>query len=118
MRIFVGVCALVLVLGACSDAKKASEVPPAAISTSQYRGMSCSQLRAEATLIRKRTPALEAAVEKAYKHDKNMEAVTWILFWPAVFAMDGNDSESHALSQARGELEAIHAMMESKGCRM
>jgi hypothetical protein len=78
--------------------------------------MSCRQLQAEAEIVRARTPGLEAAVERTYKDDKAMEAVTWILFWPAVFAMDGNDAEARQLAQAKGQLESISAVMRSKGC--
>ena len=53
-----------------------------------------------------------------HKQDKNVEAVTWILFWPAVFAMDGNDAEAGRLSQAKGEAEAIKSAMKTRGCRM
>ena len=51
-------------------------------------------------------------------NDKSMEAVTWILFWPAVFVMDGNDAEASRLAQAKGEAEAILAAMISKNCQM
>jgi hypothetical protein len=61
---------------------------------------------------------LEASVDKSYKQDKNLEAVTWILFWPAMFAMDGNDEEAERLSKAKGEADAIKSAMEARGCRM
>lgn len=104
-------------LSACSDAKNSAEVAPQYVPTSTYSSMSCKQLRAEAELIRSQTPALAAAVEKSYKHDKNMEAVTWILFWPAAFAMHGNDAETAQLATAKGQIESIGAVMRSKGCK-
>lgn len=105
-----------IALTACSDAQKASEVAPDYVPTSQYQDMSCRQLRAEAEAIKARTPALERAVDKAYQHDKNMEAVTWILFWPAALAMDGNDAEAQKLAEAKGQVEAIGTSMRAKGC--
>lgn len=114
---WISVIALIGV-SACSDAKTASEVAPELVSPSTYSNLSCRQLRAEAEMIRERTPALSAAVDKAYNDDKAMEAVAWILFWPAAIAIDGNDTESAQLSRAKGQLEAITYQMRSKGCKV
>ena len=102
---------------ACSDAQKASEVVPASISTTSFSDLSCNQLRSEVRLLEPSIPKLEAAVDKDYKRDKTLEAVTWILFWPAVFAMDGNDGEVGDLSTARGKLKAVEEQMRLKGCK-
>ncbi len=108
----------VLVVSACSNAKTSSEVAPELVSPSMYRGLSCRELRAEAKAIKDATPALAAAVDKEYNNDKTLEAVTWILFWPAAFAMDGNENEAAQLSRAKGQLEAITVQMKNKGCRI
>lgn len=76
------------------------------------------ELRNEAVLIKNGTPAIAAAVDKAYNQDKTMEAVTWILFWPAALAINGNDSEAGQLARAKGQLEAIRLQMKSKGCKI
>jgi hypothetical protein len=107
-----------VLLTACSDAKTSSEVAPELVSPSMYRGMSCRELRTEAKAVKDATPALAAAVDKEYENDKALEAVTWILFWPAAFAMDGNDAEAAQLARAKGQLEAITAQMKNKGCRL
>jgi uncharacterized protein YcfL len=105
-------------LQACSDAKKASEVTAAYVPSSAYTSMSCNNLRAEDLRLRRSVSDMSSSVDKEYKSDKTMEAVTWILFWPAAFAMDGNDAEAAKLSQAKGEAEAIRAAMIAKNCRM
>jgi hypothetical protein len=107
-----------LTLGACSDAQKSSEVAASYVPTSKYENMSCRNLRVEGERLRASLGNLEASVDKAYKQDKNMEAVTWILFWPAAFAMDGNDAEARQLSAAKGEAEAIRAAQLNKGCKL
>lgn len=112
------VCAAVFLLGACSNAQKAVEVEPEFVSSQKYTSMSCHKLREEAERVKASVSGLETSVDKAYKDDKTMEAVTWILFWPAVFAMDGNDEEAAKLSKAKGEAQAITAAMQSKRCRM
>jgi uncharacterized lipoprotein YehR (DUF1307 family) len=104
-------------LSACSDAQKASEVTAQYVPATQYDRMSCRALAEEAARLQSSVAGMEAEVDKAYKQDKTMEAVTWILFWPAVFAMDGNETEAGRLAQARGEAEAIRTAMTQKGCR-
>ena len=79
--------------------------------------MSCNNLRAKDLRLRSSVSKMSSSVDKEYNKDKAMEAVTWILFWPAVFAMDGNDAETAQLSQAKGEAEAIRAVMIAKNCR-
>ena len=107
-----------ITLGACSDAQKSSEVAASYVPTSKYENMSCRNLRVEGERLRASLGNLEASVDKAYKQDKNMEAVTWILFWPAALAMDGNDAEARQLAAAKGEAEAIRAAQLNKGCRL
>lgn len=107
-----------VILSACSSAQQSTEVAPAFVSSTKYSGMSCSNLRNEGERLRASVSNLEASVDKAYKQDKTMEAVTWILFWPAVFAMDGNEAEAKQLANAKGEAEAIRAEMIRKGCRL
>lgn len=118
MRSAILLCCLVGAVSACSKAKTSSEVAPQLISPASYSGMSCNQLRAEAELIKNSTPALSAAVDAAYKQDKAIEAVTWILFWPAAIAMDGNDAEAAELAKAKGQLEAVTKQMQTKGCKV
>lgn len=115
---FLCVLAAMTAITACSDAKKANEVDAEFVSADKYRGMSCSQLRSEAKRLSDSLGDLEASVDQSYKQDKNLEAVTWLLFWPAMLAMDGNDEETARLSKAKGEAEAIKSAMQARGCRM
>ena len=107
-----------LMLQACSSAQKASEVTAAYVPSTVYSSMSCNNLRAEDLRLRRSVSEISRSVDKEYKNDKTMEAVTWILFWPAVFAMDGNEAEAANLSQAKGEADAVRAAMIAKKCRM
>ena len=107
---------LLLIVAGCSSAKTASEVLPSYVSSTQYTHMSCSSLRAEDLRLRRSAVNLGAAVDKDYKRDKTMEAVGWIIFWPALFAMDGNKEEAAALAQVKGEAEAIRSAMISNRC--
>ena len=113
MRV-VGIVILGLTLIGCSGAKKASEVGTAYIPASAYSHLSCDQLIREAEILRARTPALAAAVDDHRSDQTAVEAVTWILFWPAAFALDDGSAKSQELANARGQLEAIQMNLRSK----
>lgn len=106
------------ILMACSSAQRSSEVSASYVSSANYMRMSCSNLRSEAERVRASVADLERATDDAYQDDKTMEVVTWLLFWPAAFAMDGNSAEASRLSEARGQAEAIRSAMTEKNCRM
>jgi PBP1b-binding outer membrane lipoprotein LpoB len=105
-----------LILGACSSAPKANEVSAAYVPASQYQSMTCEQLITEAESIRRSVPALESAVDKHRSNQTGVEVVTWLLFWPAAFALDKGEATSSQLAKAKGELEAISLAMKSKKC--
>ena len=103
-----------LTLIGCSGAKKASEVGTAYIPASTYSHLSCDQLVREAEMLRARTPALAAAVDDHRSDQTGVEAVTWILFWPAAFMLDDGSEKSQELANAKGQLEAIQMNLRSK----
>jgi hypothetical protein len=110
--------ACALTLAACSSAQKAAEVAPSFVSTTKYSNLSCSSLRNEAARVQSNVAKLERSVDKSYNRDKSAEAVAWILFWPAAFAMKGNDGEANQLSEAKGDADAIKTAMLEKGCKI
>ena len=115
--IIIATCAAIGLAG-CSSAQKANQVSANYVSSANYSNMSCSNLRSEAERVRASVSDLERATDAAYNEDKTMEAITWLLFWPAAFAMDGNSAETARLAEARGQAEAIRSATISKGCRM
>ena len=89
-----------LLLG-CSGAKNASEVSATYVPSSAYSHLSCDDLIREAELLRARTPALARAVDDHRSNQTGVEVVTWILFWPAAFALDDGSEKSQELANNR-----------------
>lgn len=112
------VAASLVALGGCSSAPKANEVSAAYIPSANYANLTCEQLVTEAEAVRRSVPALEQAVESHRSNQTGVEVVTWLLFWPAAFALDKGEKQSGELAKARGELEAISLAMKSKKCGM
>ncbi len=110
------ILASVGILAACSSAPKSNEVGAAYVPTTLYQNMTCEQLITEAESVRRAIPALESTVDKHHSNQKGVEIVTWILFWPAAFALDKGEANSAQLAKAKGEIEAISLAMKSKRC--
>ena len=108
--------ALFLTVTACTNAQRSTEITPQYVSTYKYDGMTCKQLRREADDIRYREPQLARRVDQHYQEQKDLESTAWILFWPAIFAMDDGTGQSDQLSRLRGEMEAITKVMRNKNC--
>lgn len=108
--------ACLAVLAGCSSAPKSNEVTATYVPTSNYKDFTCEQLVAEAEGIRRSVPALASAVDKHRSNQDGVELVTWILFWPAAFALDKGSDTSGQLAKAKGELEAVTLAMQTKGC--
>jgi uncharacterized protein YcfL len=114
--VMVTLLAAALICAGCSSAKKANEVSAAYVPIHRYSTMTCQQLVSEAEGLRRSTPALEAAVDSHRSQQTGVEVVTWILFWPAAFALDKGEKQSNELAQARGELQAIQQALLSNNC--
>lgn len=108
--------AVVAVAAGCSSAPKSNEVTAAYVPTSNYKDFTCEQLVAEAEGIRRSVPALASAVDKHRSNQDGVELITWILFWPAAFALDKGEENSGQLAKAKGELEAVTLAMQTKRC--
>ena len=115
MRIIISIIILIFLSG-CSGAKQSSQINKTYVSSAKYKNFSCEDLIAEAEIIRAREPALAAKVDQHYKSQKNTEAVTWLLFWPAAFWLDDGSEKAAELAAVRGELDAIRQAMMSKKC--
>ena len=104
------------VLISCSSAPKSTEVTSKYVPASRYSDLTCDQLISKAETIRARIPGAAAAVDQHRKNQTGVEWVTWLLFWPAAFALDDGSEMSSELAEAKGELEAVQQNLYSKNC--
>ncbi len=105
---------LAYIVSACSNAKTADEVDAAVVPTGEYEQMSCEELRTENRKAEQDLADKTAATNEAYRDDKTTEVVTWGLFLPAAFFMDGNSEEQKEQGEAQGRVIAIQDEIDSK----
>ena len=107
-----------LFLFGCSNAQRASEVSAVRIPVAPYLKMSCKELTTEQNVLLKEAQAITTQVDASYKSDKNTELVTWILFAPAAFMLDGNQEEAAKLAGVKGQLQSIQEAMKINECTL
>tara|TARA_B110000908_G_C10141581_1_gene397035 strand:- start:709 stop:1068 length:360 start_codon:yes stop_codon:yes gene_type:complete len=115
-KLFIYLPIFLMVLASCSTAQKSSEVQSIKFSVAPYLKMDCKELATEQSSLFKDAQALGAQVDKDYQSDKNAELVTWILFAPAAFWLDGNAEGAGRLASVKGQLEAVQDAMKVNKC--
>ena len=107
---------LATVLAGCSSAQKSSEVQATRAPVAPYLKMSCSELATEQSVLVREAEAARGSVDKAYDSDKTVEVVTWILFFPAALALEGNQEEAAKLASIKGQMEAVTEAQKINQC--
>ena len=114
LRLAVMASAIVIASGCASDPKKISA---AYVSPAQYRGWDCDQITDESAHIERRSIELYQSLKKDADADKWQMGVGLILFWPALFALEGGDGpEAAEYSRLKGEYEALRTVSVEKRC--
>ena len=98
---------MLFALVSCTTAKKSKDIPVVRISSAPYQKMTCAELATERRVVLQKVEAARRQVDDKYSSEKNTELVTWWLFAPAAFFLEGNASEAAAFAQAKGTYEAI-----------
>lgn len=89
------------------------------ISPNKYSGYQCDQIGAEMERVDRRTNELYNDLESENQADRAQFAVGMVLFWPALFFLEGGDDERAAeYSQLKGEFAALEQTSTEKRCGM
>ena len=107
---------LILVISGCSTAKKSNEVQAVRAPMAGYLKMTCQELITEQRILLSEVEASGIAVDKAEASDKTTELVTWILFAPAAFWLEGNEAEVAKFAAQKGQLDAINESLRINKC--
>ena len=83
----------------------------------RYQDWACRNLASEATSIDKRITELHGQLKKKAGDDQAQMAIGLILFWPALFFLEGGDGPQAAeFSRLMGERDAIDRVSRLKDC--
>lgn len=114
--VLLSVMAGVVGLTGCSTAKKSGDIAAVKSPVAPYLRMTCDELYTEQRVLTERLDSTRKAVDKAYSSDKTTEVVTWVLFAPAAFLLEGNQKEATEFSATKGQCEAVADAIDIKKC--
>jgi hypothetical protein len=111
---------LVIVLSilsiSCTTAKKASEINAVRPPIPPYLKLTCPELITEQRLLLTEVAASGVAVDKAQQSDMNTVIVTWLLFAPAAFFIEGNEVQASKYAAQKGQLDTINEALKVNKC--
>jgi hypothetical protein len=102
------------ILAGC--ATSSDKIAAAYVSPLQYQSYDCEQLSAESQRLHQRVTSLQGQVDSAAANDKAITGVGMILFWPALFALGGNQQQEADYGRLKGEHDAIQQAAVMKKC--
>ena len=109
--------AVAAILSGC--ASDPASISAASVSPVQYSGYDCAQVIADLDRVTKRANELNAELTKKADNDTAQMTVGMILFWPALFFLEGGDGpEAAEYARLKGEKEALEKTAISKQCEL
>ena len=110
------VFALLAVSGLCACASSSEKVAATYVSPLQYTSYSCPQLREESARVASRAAEAAGVQDQKRKDDQVVTAVGAVVFWPALFYIDGDNQKTAELARLKGEMEALERASIQKNC--
>lgn len=87
------------------------------VSPLQYEQYNCNQIGAETERVNRRAGELHGRLEKTANNDTAQMVVGAVLFWPALFFLEGGDGpEAAEYARIKGEKDALERVAVLKEC--
>src|SRR5690349_2137446 len=86
------------------------------VSPSAYSGMSCDQLREEASRVSSQAAAAVGEQNNKVARDAVAMTTALVLFWPAAFFVRGDQGNAGVVANLKGHMAAIEEVNRMKNC--
>ncbi len=107
--------AMSLVLVGCASSP--DKIGAAYVSPLQYQDFSCDQITAELSRVSRKANELRGNLKSEADSDTAQMAVGLVLFWPALFFLEGgDDARATEYARLKGEFEALEVTAIQKKC--
>lgn len=112
---YIGIGATAITLAGCASSP--DDMSAASVSPLKYRDYSCDQIAMEMDYTSEQTTKLYNQLEKKANDDAAQMTVGMVLFWPALFFLEGGDGPQAAeYSQLKGNYNALRRASIKKEC--
>jgi len=106
-----GVLVVAAALVGCATAPE--DIVPRYVPSDRYENKTCQELSVIQARLSSRIIMLQQAQRQAQQRDAAMVATSALLFWPAMFFIEGDGATAEELARMRGELDATMVAMET-----
>jgi len=114
MKKFLALLTTTLLIGCATQPK---DLPTAYVSPLQYQNYSCDQISMEMNRVSRKVNELRGDLKEEADNDSAQMALGLIIFWPALFFLEGGDGADAAeFSRLKGEFEALENISIQKSC--
>ena len=108
-------CSCVIIAAGC--ASNPDKIASAYVSPLQYKNASCDQIALEMDHVSRKTTEIYQRLKKERSKDNWQMGVGLVLFWPALFFLEGGDGpEAAEYSKLKGDFEALRSASVAKNC--
>lgn len=106
-------------LSVAGCASNPDKIDAAYVSPLKYKDFDCDQIALEMDYVGQRTTKLYSRLKKEHGKDQAQMGVGLVLFWPALFFLEGGDGpEAAEYAQLKGEFEALRENSVQKRCQI
>ena len=103
-----------LCLASCATAPE--KIGATYVSSLQYSGYDCDQLRMEMVHISSKVAEVSGAQKRQANNDAVAMGVGLVLFWPALFFLAGGNDRKAELGNLKGQYDALTEVAIQKKC--
>jgi len=112
---YLSILCMGMLLAACATPPE--KIAKAYVSPLQYKDYDCDQIAMETDRVSRRVQNLNTSLKKTASDDSAQMAVGMILFFPALFFLEGGDgAEAQEYARLKGESEALQTAAIQKKC--
>src|SRR5262245_45170124 len=97
-------------------ATKSTDIAPAYVSPTLYSNSTCPQLAEEARRVSARAALAAGVQDQKRSSDQVITTVSVIVFWPALFALNGDGPQAAEVARLKGEMQAVEEASNQKNC--
>jgi len=106
-----------IILSACASSP--DDLMASYVSPLQYQKYDCGQIEEEAGNVERRVSELYGTLDKKAGNDNAQMGVGLVLFWPALFFLEGGDGpEAAEYKRLKGEYDALEKASVQKKCHL
>lgn len=108
-----------IAISASACASQPDKIGAASVSALTYKDYNCDQVALELDRIERRTNELHSNLKSKADADAAQMAVGMILFWPALFLLEGGDGpEAQEYARLKGERDALQQIAVQHQCAL